>query len=45
MSVSQIGESHKDQNGSKASVRLYVYVLVLFIWGFPGGTSGKEPAC
>ena len=33
MSVSQIGASGKDQNGSKVNVRLYVYVQVLVVYG------------
>ena len=33
MSVSQTGTSGKDQNGSKANVKLYVYVQVLVIYG------------
>ena len=32
MSVSQIGASGKDQNGSKVNVRLYVYVQILVIY-------------
>ena len=32
MSVSQIGASGKDQNGSKINVRLYVYVQILVIY-------------
>ena len=34
---------HDVANGN-ATVYIYVH-FYMFIWGFPGGTSGKEPAC
>ena len=41
-----MGKNEREENPQSNNLKVLInWVCLLHVWGFPGGTSGKEPTC